>query len=81
MYILIFFVNNIIGDIMDDKYLDIVDKHTPKEDRLKNAIVTFIAGGVLGALCEFLLRCYMLWFSLPRKEAGVVVILLQYLQL
>ena len=60
---------------MDDKYLDIVNKHTPKEDRLQNAIVSFIAGGILGSLSELLLRGYMMWFSLPRKEAGVVVIL------
>ena len=60
---------------MDDKYLNIVNKYTPKEDRLKNAIVSFIAGGILGSLSELLLRGYMMWFSLPRKEAGVVVIL------
>ena len=72
---LIFLVNNSNGDIMDDKYLDIVDKHTPKEDRLKNAIVSFVAGGIFGALAELLLRGYMIWFDLPRKEAGVVVTL------
>ena len=60
---------------MDDKYLDIVNKHTPKEDRLKNAIVTFVAGGIFGALAELLLRCYVIWFDLPRKEAGVIVTL------
>ena len=72
---LLFFVNNISGDIMDDKYLDIVDKHTPKEDRLKNAILTFVVGGSIGVLGELLLRGYMLWFNLPRKEAGVIVTL------
>lgn len=60
---------------MKDKYNEIVKKHTPKEDILKNAIITFISGGILGALSELLLRCYMLWFDLPRKEAGVTVIL------
>jgi stage V sporulation protein AC len=60
---------------MDDKYNDIVDKHSPKEDRLKNAIVCFVAGGIFGVLAELLLRGYMVWFSLPRKEAGVVVTL------
>jgi len=60
---------------MDDKYLDIVDKHTPKEDRLKNALVTFFAGGIFGVLAEGLLRCYTIWFNLPRKEAGVIVTL------
>jgi len=60
---------------MDDNYLKIVSKHTPKEDRLKNAIVVFIAGGIFGVLAELLLRGYMIWFSLPRKESGVVVTL------
>lgn len=60
---------------MKDKYVELVEKHTPKEDIVKNATVSFLAGGVLGVLSELLLRGYMMWFSLPRKEAGVVVIL------
>ena len=59
---------------MKDRYNEIVEKHTPKEDVLKNAVMTFITGGIFGVLAEFLLRCYMVWFSLPRKEAGVIVI-------
>jgi len=75
LYIYIFLVNNITGDNMKDRYNQIVDKHTPKEDRLKNAIITFIAGGIFGVLAELLLRGYTIWFNLPRKEAGVVVTL------
>ena len=60
---------------MKDKYNEIVEKHTPKEDVLKNAILTFIYGGLLGMASEFLLNCYVLWFNIPRKEAGVIVIL------
>lgn len=75
LYILLFFVNNIIGDMMEDKYNQIVNKYTPKEDRLKNAIMTFLAGGTFGVLAELLLRGYMIWFNLPRKESGVVVTL------
>ena len=60
---------------MNDRYMKLVEKHTPKEDVLKNAIVTFIAGGLIGLGSEILLRGYMMWFSLPRKEAGVIVIL------
>ena len=72
---MLFFVNNNIGDIMNDKYLEIVNKHTPKEDRLKNAIVTFVAGGIFGVLAELLLRGYAIWLDLPRKEAGICVTL------
>lgn len=61
--------------MMKDKYVELVEKHTPKEDIVKNATVSFLAGGVLGVLSELLLRGYMMWFSLPIKEAGVVVIL------
>ena len=60
---------------MKDKYNEIVEKHTPKEDIFKNALITFLAGGIFGALSELLLRGYMIWFNLPRKEAGVIVII------
>ena len=58
-----------------DKYNEIVKKYTPKEDRCKNAIVAFLVGGLLGSVSELLLRGYMMWLNIPRKEAGVVVIL------
>ncbi len=61
---------------MDKKiYKEIVDKNTPKENYIKNAIITFLVGGTIGALSELLLRCYSLWLNLPRKESGVLVIL------
>lgn len=58
-----------------DKYNEIVKKYTPKENRCKNAIVAFLVGGLLGSVSELLLRGYMMWLNIPRKEAGVVVIL------
>ena len=60
---------------MNDKYNEIVKKHTPKEDIFKNALITFICGGFFGALSELLLNCYMLWFHFSRKEAGIIVII------
>jgi len=59
----------------ENLYEEIVKKETPKEDCLKNAIMTFIVGGILGSLSELLLVCYAIWFNLPRKESGVLVIL------
>ncbi len=68
--------NNINGDIMkNEMYDEIVKKYTPKEDILKDAIITFLAGGTIGALSELLLVCYSTWLNLPRKESGVLVIL------
>lgn len=59
----------------NEMYDEIVKKYTPKEDVLKNAIITFLAGGAIGALSELLLVCYSTWLNLPRKESGVLVIL------
>lgn len=59
----------------NETYDEIVKKYTPKEDILKNAIITFLAGGTIGALSELLLVCYSTWLNLPRKESGVLVIL------
>lgn len=58
-----------------NRYKEIVDKNTPKENRLQNSIIAFLVGGSLGAFSELLLRCYTIWFNMPRKEAGVLVIL------
>lgn len=58
-----------------NRYKQIVDKNSPKPDKIKNALVSFIVGGSIGALGELLLRAYALWLDLPRKEAGVLVTL------
>lgn len=61
---------------MDKKrYQEIVAKNTPKENYIKSALIAFFVGGTLGALSEGLLRLYSMWLDLPRKEAGVLVIL------
>ena len=76
LYNFIFSSNNINGDIMkDNQYEEIVKNETPKEDVLKNAIMTFVVGGIIGSLSELLLVCYSTWLNLPRKESGVLVIL------
>lgn len=58
-----------------NRYKEIVDKNSPKPDKIKNALLSFIVGGSVGVLGELLLRGYALWFELPRKEAGVLVTL------
>lgn len=59
----------------ENMYEEIVKKITPKEDVLKNAIMTFLCGGLLGSLSELLLVLYSNLLNLPRKESGVLVIL------
>ena len=60
---------------MNDKYIEIVKSNTPQENIFKNALVSFICGGLFGSFSELLLRGYMMWLNLPRKEAGIVVII------
>lgn len=59
----------------DREYEEIVKKETPKADVLKNAVMSFVIGGIIGSLSELLLVGYSTWFNLPRKESGVLVIL------
>ena len=58
-----------------DRYNKIVERNSVKENTLLNGFVSFMVGGILGSLSELLLNLYCLWFSLPRKESGVLVII------
>lgn len=40
------------------KYKELVDNLTPKEQRLKHAIIAFLSGGVVGAISEVLVSCF-----------------------
>lgn len=58
-----------------EQYQKFIKKYTPKPKKFENAIIAFLVGGTLGTASELLLELYQLWFHLPRKESGVVVIL------
>lgn len=67
-------INN--GDYMNkEEYQKFIKTYTPKPKKTKNAIIAFLVGGILGTASELLLEIYQLWFHLPRKESGVLVIL------
>ena len=71
-----FMVNNINGDYMtNQEYQEFIKKYTPQKPVLRNAIMTFIFGGLVGAFSELLLQIYQLLLNLPRKEAGILVTL------
>ena len=76
MYIFLSIANTITGDTMNNNdYNKLVSKYTPKENYLKNSLVTFFAGGTIGLLSELLLESYAHYLNIPRKESGVLVIL------
>ena len=76
LYIYIKNINNISGDYMNNsEYQDFIKTYTPKENVFSNAILTFILGGIIGVLSEFLLEGYSIYLNMPRKESGVLVIL------
>ena len=57
------------------KYKKIVNKHTPNNNRLKNAIIAFIIGGLMGMLGNFLVDAYSYYFDLSSKDASVFMII------
>lgn len=58
-----------------NKYKALVQKHTPKEDRLYNGMIAFIIGGLMGALGNFILNLYSYYLDIPTKEAGTFMII------
>ena len=58
-----------------NRYKKLVDKHTPKENRLYNAIVAFLIGGLMGVVGQFLLDFYASYFSISTKDASVFMII------
>lgn len=57
------------------EYQDIVNKYTPKEPRLKNALIAFVTGGLMGMLGNFLINFYSYCFNLTNKDASVFMII------
>lgn len=58
-----------------EKYKKLIEKHKPKEDRLKNGTKAFIVGGIMGIIGELLLEFYSFILNIPTKEAGTFMII------
>jgi len=58
-----------------EKYKSIVDKYTPKENRLYNGIIAFLIGGLIGVLGQLLLDIYSSLFSIPTQQASIFMII------
>lgn len=67
---------NIIGDIViDKKYEKIAEFHKPDEKKMKNAIMAFLSGGVVGFMGELFIEIVCNIFLLSRSEAGGLMII------
>ena len=58
-----------------NQYKDIVNKNTPKENRLFNGMIAFISGGLMGVLGQFIISLYTYYLDIPTKEAGTYMII------
>lgn len=58
------------------KYEKIADNHKAEEDRVKNAAVAFISGGVIGLIGEGIIEIIMNYFNLSRKDSASIMIVL-----
>jgi len=55
-------------------YKKIVDKHKPTEDRLMNAIVAFMVGGLIGVIGQLLIEFYSSWLHISTQDAGAFML-------
>jgi len=68
-------VHTTTGDNMDQKqYQKLVEKHSPKEDAVKNGLLAFLMGGIMGILGQGLIDIYINVFGMTNKDASVFMI-------
>lgn len=66
-----------LGDFMNkEEYKKMVEKHTPKEPRLRNIGVAFLVGGFIGFIGEFLIFMLTESFGMSQSVAGVYTCLI-----
>ena len=54
-----------------EEYQKLVNKITPKENKLKNVIVSFIVGGIIGLLGEVFIKILINSFSVEKEIAFI----------
>ena len=58
-----------------NRYLNLVNENTPKEERLKNGVIAFFVGGFMGLIAEILIEVYSYILDIPTKEASTLMII------
>lgn len=56
------------------KYDTIADLHKAPETKIKNALVAFICGGVMGFIAELIIESLCNWFSISRNDSAIYMI-------
>ena len=52
-----------------EKYKKLIEKHSPKEDKLKNMIYAFLIGGLTGLIGQILITIYSSFENISTNEA------------
>lgn len=61
---------------MENKeYEMIVKKHTKKEEKLKNMLLAFISGGIMGLIGNGLINLYSNMFNISSSTSGILMII------
>lgn len=58
----------------NEQYKELVNRHLPKENKIKNAFISFIVGGLIGVLGNFLLDLYSYYFHISQTDSSVYMI-------
>lgn len=51
------------------EYQKLIDKYKPKENKLKNATIAFVVGGLVGVIGQFLVDFYQSFENISHNEA------------
>ncbi len=65
-----------LGDEMrNTKYDKIANLHKAPENRLKNAIIAFFSGGVMGFLAELIIEVFCMYLHISRIDSATLMIM------
>lgn len=77
MYIYLLLGQIINGDLMRNiKYERVADLHKAKEEKVKNAILAFLSGGIIGLVGEGIIEVLCLKLHLSRNDAATYMIVI-----
>lgn len=65
-----------VKKMKNEKYESIVKKYKVKETRLKNSIVAFVVGGIVGTLGEVVIELLINCMKISRSDASTLMIVI-----